>query len=409
MKDPLASILKFNESLLEEQLALKYKLMHDNIYSFFRGTAHLFYDNLAEEKKIPASPQVWICGDLHLENFGSYKGENRLVYFDINDFDESLLAPAAFELLRFLSSIFIAFGFLGIERKKAMNMARLFLRIYSQTLSKGKSFYIEPKTAQGLVADFLQSVSSRKQKELLSKRTCKKQGKRMLCVTKKHLALDDKLRRELCDHLDEWVLTNTGRPYNYRVEDVVFRVAGLGSLGLKRYLFLLKSTNRDEKYLLVDMKQSRRSSLKSHVKIRQPQWINESERIIAIQQRMQNVSPFLLSAVKFKKETFVLQELQPAKDSINFKTIKDGYRDIYQVISDMALLTASSQLRSASRQKAAGVDELIKFGMSEKWQNNMIEVAIRQTIVLRGQYRAFRKWYENTYGQEKEKAGRKKA
>ena len=44
---------------------------------------------------LPHSPVCWICGDLHIENFGSYKGDNRLVYFDLNDFDESILAPVS--------------------------------------------------------------------------------------------------------------------------------------------------------------------------------------------------------------------------------------------------------------------------------------------------------------------------
>ncbi len=87
--------------------------------------------------KIP-SPVSWICGDLHLENFGSYKGNNRLVYFDLNDFDEAILAPTYLELVRLVTSIFIAFDSLKIEQKKAANMARLFLKAYSETLQKEK-------------------------------------------------------------------------------------------------------------------------------------------------------------------------------------------------------------------------------------------------------------------------------
>ncbi len=40
-----------------------------------------------------------------MENFGSYKGDNRQVYFDINDFDEGALAPASWDLVRLLASI----------------------------------------------------------------------------------------------------------------------------------------------------------------------------------------------------------------------------------------------------------------------------------------------------------------
>lgn len=389
MNEVTAKIEEFNKPLLPDKVAIKYALMRKSIYRFFRGTCHLFFEHLSKEKKLPKSPKVWICGDLHMENFGSYKGENRLVYFDLNDFDEAILAPASWELIRFVSSIFIAFESLDIESKKARNMATLFLKIYSQTLANGKSFYIEPKTAQGIVCDFLSSVSKRKQKELLKKRTVKKDDIRTLLTDEKYIALSESEKRELCTHMNQWVLSNGGRPYNYEVLDVVFRVAGLGSLGLKRYLFLLKSTNLKEKYLLVDMKQSRSSSLKPFVKVKQPAWENESERIISVQQRMQNIPPFLLSTTAFNENTFVIQELQPTKDSINLDLIKDQYRNIYQVINDMAVLTASAQLRSSGRQNASIADELIAFGKSETWQENIIEHAITYTALVKKQYHAF--------------------
>ncbi len=44
-----------------------------------------FYEDL-QDVPLPQSPNTWICGDLHLENFGSYKANNKLVYFDLNDF-----------------------------------------------------------------------------------------------------------------------------------------------------------------------------------------------------------------------------------------------------------------------------------------------------------------------------------
>jgi len=90
----------FNKDLLPDKVQLKYEAMTENAFRFFRGTCHLFYEDLANAAPLPLSPQAWICGDLHIENFGSYKGDNKLVYFDLNDFDESVLAPAAYELAR---------------------------------------------------------------------------------------------------------------------------------------------------------------------------------------------------------------------------------------------------------------------------------------------------------------------
>ena len=388
MEDTLSRIESFNKPLLPDLVKLKYELMCQNAYRFFRGTNHLFYEKLSGEN-LPFSPTAWVCGDLHLENYGSYKGDNRLVYFDLNDFDEAILAPVSWELTRFVSSIFVAFESLEIERKKAVNMAQLYLKTYSQTLARGKSFYIEPKTAQGIVCEFLSAVSKRKQKRLLSKLTIKKGEKRLLCTNEKYLALEPVEKKELCGHMNEWIINNSGRPYNYEVLDVVFRVAGLGSLGLKRYLFLLKSTNIREKYLLVDMKQARSSSLAPYVKIPQPEWKNESERIISIQQRMQNIEPFLLSTTVFKGHSFVVQELQPTKDSINLKQIKHRYRHIYQVINDMAMLAASAQLRSSGRQNAASADELIAFGENGSWQEPLIKFALKYAQLTKRQYNAF--------------------
>lgn len=392
MTNAQASIRKFSRHHLPEMINLKHELMRKNIYSFFRGTCHLFYEDLAKVRKLPESPAAWICGDLHLENFGSYKGDNRLVYFDLNDFDEALLAPALLEVCRMVTSIFTAFASMKIERRKAINMSKVFLKRYSEVLANAKSVYIEPKTAKGVVASFLTEATKRKKKMLLNKRTVKKNNSRRIKITEKHLRLENSLKKELCEHITNWVVNSSGRPYNYEVVDVVFRIAGLGSLGLKRYLFLLKSTNVNEKYLLVDMKQSRRSSLEklaAKLKIRQPMWSTEANRIIGIQHRMQNVAPALLSTTYFRNEHYVIQEMQPSKDGIKLGRIKDNYRDIYQVISDMAMLTASAQLRSSGRQGSANCDELVAFGQRKDWQDFVMNYAKSYNIKVRQDFAAF--------------------
>src|ERR1700760_217002 len=121
MHDVTKRIIAFNESRLAKMRPLKYRLMMEHAFRFFRGTCHLFYEDLAAAEPLPLSPLAWICGDLHIENFGSYKGNNKLVYFDLNDFDEGLLAPASYEVVRMVTSIFIAFDNLDFEPEKAFN------------------------------------------------------------------------------------------------------------------------------------------------------------------------------------------------------------------------------------------------------------------------------------------------
>ncbi len=386
-------IKEFNQNRLPEMVQLKYKAMSRNMFRFYRGTCHLFFEDLYK-KGLPASPPAWISGDLHLENFGSYKGDNRLVYFDLNDFDEAALAPALWEIIRLITSILVAFEILHIEDRRAFKMAQMFIKNYAGILARGKSYYIEPKTARGIVCTFLKSVEKRRQRELLYRRTMIYDNQLTLKIdTKKHFEIAPALKRELMNHVDQWILNSPDGPYNYRVADAAFRLAGTGSVGLKRYIFLLKSIRREEKYLLVDMKQATETSLAPYLDTKQPRWQTHAERIVNIQQRMQNIPPALLSASNFHDEPYLIQELQPAKDRINFKLIHDRYRDMYQVVDDMAMLTASSQLRSSGREGAAIADKLIAFGQDTSWQQPVLDYAIKYSRKVKTDFEKYIELY----------------
>jgi uncharacterized protein (DUF2252 family) len=392
-------IKDFNKDYLADKVQLKYSFMAENAYRFYRGTCHLFYEDLAHSAELPSSPLVWASGDLHIENFGSYKSANGLVYFDLNDFDEALLAPAIWELVRMVTSIYVAFEALEIGEEEGGRMAKLYIKAYCDIISKGKALYIEPQVAQGIVCTFLAAVSDRKKKDLLQKKTIRKKGKMSLLLDDdRHLPVDKPLKKALKKHITDWINNNSDGPYNYKVIDTVFRIAGTGSVGVKRYAFLLKSKNKlNDNYLILDMKQATPSSLRPYVHVAQPKWASEADRMLTIQTRMQNISPALLSTTVFERESYVIQEMQPTKDKINFKVIKDRYRDIYQVIYDMATLTASAQLRSSGHQGAAVADDLIAFGKSDKWQEPILAYAKGYAKKVRKDHRAFVKAYKEGY------------
>ena len=390
MSDCFERIKVFNEGRIPDMLRVKYKLMRGDVFRFFRGTNHLFYEDLTVNNPLPPSPLCWLCGDMHLENFGSFKGDNRLVYFDINDFDDALLGPAAYDVARMVCSIFIAFDSLKIDDNKANNMGQLFLKIYSEVLEKGKAYYIEPQTAKGIVRKFLTTVSKRKEKRILKKRTIlKKDSLTIFLEHPRHFALKDGLRKELTAYLNNWLQHNSYTPYNYQVQDVAFRMAGTGSLGLDRYLFLLKSTNQPNKHMLMEMKQSVEPAPKKYIKIQQPQWESEAERVVNIQQRMQNIPPALLSFNRFRDKSYLIQEMQPTKDSFDFKLVRDAYRDLYQVIHDMAVLTASAQIRSSGWKGASVVDDLSSFGANKMWQESVLDFGRNYSQVVKKDYLEF--------------------
>jgi uncharacterized protein (DUF2252 family) len=393
MSDAVRKIIDFNRGVDEHLLDLKYSFMQENIFRFFRGSNHLFYEEWSKYVSKGDSPLTWICGDLHIENFGSYKGENRLVYFDINDFDEAALAPASWEIVRTVSSIFTAFDALDIENEKALRMAWQFLKSYAATLKEGRSNYVERATATGIIADFLNSAAKRKYKHLLEKRTKVNDGsKKFRYGHERHEKLDKQLRKRLLSRIEAWIRSSDEGPYNFRAKDVVFRIAGTGSVGLKRFVFLLKSTNKKDKFLLLDMKQVRKSCLFSCLPT-QPNLGTEAEFIITVQKRMQNVAPALLSSITFDNDLYLLQEMQPQEDNIDFRLIKDNYRNMFHAIDTMGMLVASAQLRSSGRNGSATADELIGFGASDNWRRYIIEYAQYNRNKIQKDFENFLEFY----------------
>ncbi len=74
----------------------KFRKMAESPFAFYRGSAALFYADVSREKDPFLNDQtsrVWIQGDLHAENFGTYMNGAGTLVFDVNDFDEATLAP----------------------------------------------------------------------------------------------------------------------------------------------------------------------------------------------------------------------------------------------------------------------------------------------------------------------------
>jgi uncharacterized protein (DUF2252 family) len=140
---------EFNKSVPLFLLKVKYKRMSENAFRFFRGTCHLFYEDLSKNSSFPSSPISWVTGDLHLENFGSYKGDNGLVYFDVNDFNEAVLAPVTWDIARMTTSIFVAFDDLQVGHRETEEIVSLFLKTYSSILAAGKTEIYRSKDREG--------------------------------------------------------------------------------------------------------------------------------------------------------------------------------------------------------------------------------------------------------------------
>ena len=356
-------ILDYNQGRDPDRLALKYKLISSSPAAFFRGTAHLFYEDLPV---CPLAPNVWVSGDAHLENFGVYKGDNRLVYFDFNDFDEAALAPITIELIRMLTGILVS----GIKTNPAD-----FLNDYARELATGKPRWVERETSIDGVRDLVYSLKGRSKKQLLASRTVMRKNRRVIGTDGSYALPLQEGEFVLLDNL----LSSLEEPFKLR--SAARRIAGNGSLGVSRYILLVEGD-----YLL-DLKQARPSLLASH--FQQPYWPSDAHRVVGIQRRMQAISPAFLLPVQLNSDFYVLRELVPREDRIRLELFKQEKDFMRNLLLTEASLMAWSHLRSSGRQGSAIADDLIDFGQSPSWKQDVLRIATQQAKLVIKQYQEF--------------------
>jgi uncharacterized protein (DUF2252 family) len=367
-------ILQFNQHRDTEKILLKYKAIRKDSFRFLRGTCHLFYEDLSNQYTLPPSPNAWLCGDLHLENFGSFKGIDKAEYFDINDFDEAILGPALYELSRLLVSVLVACKNSAYEKSWTETLLNSIITGYCNTLITGKPVTVETETATGLVKMLLDNVAGRKEKELVKDKADKASGYEKLIIdNKKTFGVKDSFKEELINNVQDW-LDNTRGKNRRKIHDVAFNVAGTGSIGVNRYLALASDTNTNNKYLLV-IKQALPSSLQNFIAVKQPAWSNDAERINGVQFRMQHVTPGSLGSLSFRNDWYITKWVQREADKIDLDGFLSEQNDQPVLLETMGCLTASAQLRSGGRNGSAIADEMIRFGTQQEWREPLLAVA----------------------------------
>jgi hypothetical protein len=139
--------LRSEVNVIEADLLLKHRLMAASCFAFLRGTfyrwASLFKEVCVDD--LYQAPRVLAVGDLHVENFGTWRdNEGRLVW-GVNDFDEVAEMPYAVDLVRLVTSVILA------EREskfaiKAGDAAAAVLEGYTEFLNRGgKPFILEER------------------------------------------------------------------------------------------------------------------------------------------------------------------------------------------------------------------------------------------------------------------------
>ena len=379
----------FNADRNPQLVQVKYQVMRANSFAFLRGTCHLFYDDESDTAPLNAAPLAWICGDLHPNNFGSYKAENRLAYFDVNDFDEAVLAPCSWDLARFVTAILVGAPLINVDKAQAGALAELFLRTYAECLSQGYIRAIERETATGLVKELLQNVSRRRRKDFLDAHAPRKGKRRRLKVDGKHYLPVTDVERVTVTNAIQAIGPYAGQQDFFRVLDVAHRLAGTGSIGVNRFVILVEGRGSPNSNFLLDLKEARSSSLIPYLSTKQPKWANQAERVVEIQRRFQSRPPALLSALKRGRTSYVLRELQPLADRVDLAAWYGKVRRLEMLVHTVADVLAWGQLRTSGRQGSATADELIAFARARGWQSQVMEYAKKAAARVEADFEVF--------------------
>jgi len=123
--------------VVRADLTRKHRLMAADAFSFFRATFYRWAQLWPEScRELCDAPAVLAVGDLHVENFGTWRdAEGRLIW-GVNDFDETVNLPYTQDLVRLGASALLAIeeSRLKLSARRACNAI---LEGYSESLRAG--------------------------------------------------------------------------------------------------------------------------------------------------------------------------------------------------------------------------------------------------------------------------------
>ena len=259
-KHILDAIYSWNRALKTADRQVKYCRMASSPLVFFRGTNHLFWADFAGDARLTRfsndQTNTWLQGDLHAYNFGSYGNDEGEVVYDLNDFDDALIADYQFDLWRMAVSMVLVARQSGFLSKREQERGVIeFVTAYLdglKALRKGQPPYFTQDNTDGKLDNFLREVKKTYSRAGMLKRWATRQdGSRGFDLTRSKLeAVSAEAQEMIVAGLSDYRSTLTSelaeRPHHFRVIDVAKRLlAGTGSLGRPRYYLLIAGDSEE--------------------------------------------------------------------------------------------------------------------------------------------------------------------
>ncbi|KAK2763926.1 hypothetical protein FQN54_009545 [Arachnomyces sp. PD_36] len=366
----------FDELLTADPAAfrVKFRKMAASAFAFYRGTACLFYNDLKEEQHSgpylnDRTRRVWIHGDLHAENFGTYMDSQGRLVFNVNDFDEAYVGPFTWDVKRFAASVALIGYAKALSDEQITSLVRTYARGYRErihALATGETTHrFTLDTAKGPLLDALHSARALTRVGLLNSMTEVRENERCFKSGGGSVALDEATRSKVTASFNNYLQTlpesTQARPKTYRVKDVVGRRGiGIGSAGLPSYNFLLEG-NSDalENDVVIYMKQAQTPAASEHItdaSIRS-YFQHEGHRSVISQRALQAHADSWLGWAEIDGVGQLVAEVSPYAVDLDWSDIDDP-SEIADVVADLGRATATMH---GAADDESGHSELVPF------------------------------------------------
>jgi uncharacterized protein (DUF2252 family) len=334
----------------------KFRKMAADPFAFYRGSACLFYADMAtlEDRWCDErTSRVWIQGDLHAENFGTYMdGQGRIV-FDVNDFDEAYLGHVCWDLRRFAASFALLAWRKALGDDVIGEMLTRYLESYLDQVQAftrsddDRSFALLRENTEGAVHEAVLATTARTRLGLLDRVTVVERYERRFADVSRNRRLDEEERAEVLRAIERYRQTvfppRRRRDVAYDVKDVVGTGGfGIGSAGLPAYNVLLEGYDQAlENDVVLSVKQGNvpaPSRIVRDPEIRE-HFEHEGHRTAMSQRALQANASQFLGHTEIGGVGFVVAELSPYEVDLDWDDLTEP-EEIDPVLVQLGRATA---------------------------------------------------------------------
>lgn len=339
----VSTLVEAHQDLMEvDPLAFRarFRKMAADPYAFYRGSAALFYTDMAELDDAWADERtgrVWIHGDLHAENFGTYMSNQGRLTFDVNDFDEAYVGHFSWDLRRFVASLTLLCWQKALPSRAVRDLAHTYLEAYLGRVedyvdNEQSTFAFGLDNAEGSIYRVLQQARAARRTGLLDSLTLIEDYERTFRDDGSIRALDDDEYAEVADAFERYLGTvpdseRSRRRVFYRIKGIVGKKGfGIGSAGLPTYNVLIEGFDEaQENDIILTMKQSNIAAPSRIVRDERVRGYFEDDghRAVISQRSLQSHTDPFLGYTTIRGVSFVVSELSPYKRDLSWDDLTE--------------------------------------------------------------------------------------